>query len=226
MVARELLRELAETLLPQRCIVCRRFGAALHRDCLVALPAAGAARCDRCWAPGPRSPCAACSAAPPAFAALRAPYRFAGDVRRALLEAKFRGVTALLEPLGEAAADAVPPAWAVDAVVPVPLHRGRQRRRGFNQAELLARAVAVRLGLPLRTDPLRRSRATPAQARLGAEERARNVAGAFAASGDSPPALLLVDDVTTTGATLAAAASVLLDAGAERVYALAVARED
>ena len=162
MVARELLRELAETLLPQRCIVCRRFGAALHRDCLVALPAAGAARCDRCWAPGSRSPCAACSAAPPA--------------------------------------------WAVDAVVPVPLHRGRQRRRGFNQAELLARAVAVRLGLPLRTDPLRRSRATPAQARLGAEERARNVAGAFAASGDSPPALLLVDDVTTTGATLAAAA--------------------
>ena len=88
----------------------------------------------------------------------------------------------------------------------MPLHRGRQRHRGFNQAELLARAVAVRLGLPLRTDPLRRSRATPAQARLGAEERARNVAGAFAASGDSPPALLLVDDVTTTGATLAAPA--------------------
>ena len=98
MVARQLLHELADALLPQRCLVCGRFGAALHEGCLEALPAAALPRCIRCWAPGPRSPCGACLAAPPAFEALRTPYLFVGPARRALLEAKFRGVSALLEP--------------------------------------------------------------------------------------------------------------------------------
>ena len=216
MVARELLHELAEALLPQRCIACGRFGAALHEACLAALPAAEPPRCARCWAPGPRLPCAARRAAPPPFEGFRASYRFGGVARRALLEAKFRGVGALLDPLGDAAAEAVPRDWLIDAVVPIPLHPSRRRRRGFNQAERLARRVAERLGLPLRADLLRRVRATAPQATLDAEQRATNIDDAFAAAADPPPALLLVDDVSTTGATLAAAAKALREAGAER----------
>ena len=227
MVARELLQELAEALLPQRCIACGRFGAALHHACLEALPSAGQPRCSRCWAPGPGSPCSACLADPPPFEGLRTPFRFAGVARRALLEAKFRGISAHLDPLGDAAAEVVPRSWAIDAVTPIPLHGSRQRRRGFNQSELIARRVASHLALPLRAELLRRARATAPQTALGADSRATNVAGAFAAAAAELPAgVLLIDDVSTTGATFAAAARALLDAGAERVYALAVARED
>ena len=240
MALRRVLRELprvrvsgaGDALLPQRCIVCGRFGAALHAHCLEALPRAEPPRCPCCWAPAPPAgpgggTCEGCAAAPPAFEALRTPYRFTGGARRALLEAKFRGVTALLEPLGQAAAETVAPAWRIEAVTAVPLHAARRRRRGFDQAELRARAVARALDVPLRTDLVQRVRTTEAQATLDAAQRARNVAGAFAAAtGDRPAPLLLVDDVTTTGATLEAAARALRGAGVERVYALAIARED
>ena len=110
--ARSTLRLLAgeavDALLPQRCLVCGRFGAALHDRCVDELPAASPPRCGVCWAPGAAGVCARCAAAPPSFAGLRAPLRFTGAARRALLEAKFRGVTRLLEPLAVAAARLVP----------------------------------------------------------------------------------------------------------------------
>jgi len=226
MSVRLLLREAAETLFPQRCIACGRFGAALHPSCAASMPAAGGARCPCCWAPSDRGLCARCSVAAPAFDALRARFRFEGDARRAILEAKFRGVTALLGPLAEAAAEAVPPAWDIDAVVPVPLHRRRERQRGYNQAALLAKTVAAHIDAPLRRNLLRRVRQTPPQAGLRREQRLRNLLGAFEARGAAPRSILLIDDVTTTGATFEAAAFALRRAGASRIFALAVARED
>ena len=220
------LRELTDALLPERCVVCERFGAALHVECMASLAVADGPRCDRCWAPAPDSPCAACRAERHAFEALRAPYRFKGAARLALLEAKFRGVTTLLPPLARAAADAVPPAWHPSLVVAVPLHRARQRRRGYNQAGIAAEAVAAHLAVPYRADALRRTRATAPQATLDADRRASNVVAAFAAAGVVGERVLVVDDITTTGATLDACARALLDAGAVAVFALAVARED
>ena len=226
---RELAGDLVELLLPQRCVVCGRFGAALHPTCMDALPGAPAPRCDVCWAPLASAAfdrCERCAEAPGAVVALRAPYRFTGPVRRAVLEAKFRGVTQLLEPLAGAAAGVAPRDWELDAVIAVPLHPRRARRRGYDQAELIARTVARRLELPLATAVLRRRRATPPQAGLGGGERATNLRDAFVAAGTPPRAVLLVDDVTTTGSTFEAAAQALRAAGTERVYALALARED
>jgi ComF family protein len=183
-------------------------------------------RCPRCWTPGTSEVCPRCTAAPPAFDALRARFRFEGDVRRALLEAKFRGVASLLRPLTEAALEALPPDWEIEAVVPVPLHRSRERRRGYNQAAVIGEVAAKRLGVPLRPAVLRRPRPTPPQATLRAEERRSNLLGAFEAHGSLPAGVLLVDDVTTTGATFEVAAETLRTAGVSRIFALAIARED
>ena len=117
-----------------------------------------------------------------------------------------------------------------DIVIPMPLHASRQRERGYNQAEALARAFANLQGLRLRSDLLERTRATEAQTRLSREERRRNVAGAFALTSPAAAAtisgkhILLVDDVTTTGSTLDAAAEPLRAAGAASVWGLAFAR--
>jgi len=109
-----------------------------------------------------------------------------------------------------------------DALVPVPLHRSRQRERGFNQARELTR----HLGLPT-VDALTRTRATATQADLPAARRHANVRGAFACRDSrriEDSVLVLVDDVATTGATLNACAEVLLDAGAAEVRAIVAAR--
>jgi ComF family protein len=111
--------------------------------------------------------------------------------------------------------------------VPVPLHWSRRLRRGYNQAEILARGLARRHGLPL-VRGLRRLRATPPQQGDPALRR-QNVQHAFAVRAPRAVAgrrLLLVDDVFTTGATLNACARTLREAGAAAVGALTLARVD
>ena len=231
--ARLLLEEAWDALLPQRCIACGRFGAALHEACVALLPVADGDRCERCWCPGvrPEPPrrcerCAEDGPEAPAFDGLRAPFRFEGLARRALLEAKFRGVTALLPPIALAAAAVVPADWRPEAVVAVPLGARRERRRGFNQAREAARVVAEALGVPLGDDLVRRARETRPQATLGAAARRVNLGDAFVLVGTPPARVLVVDDVTTTGATLSAVAAVLRAGGAQHVHAIAMARED
>jgi ComF family protein len=114
-------------------------------------------------------------------------------------------------------------------VVPVPLSAARLRERGFNQAELLARAVAGRRGLPLLGDVLHRGRHTRRQARLSPRERRVNVAGAFHVPGRqalrvSGAHVLLVDDVLTTAATVQDCTRALCAAGARAVSVLTFAR--
>ncbi len=117
--------------------------------------------------------------------------------------------------------------FPLDVVVPVPLHPQRQRERGYNQAELLARPLARRLRLPLSSYLLVRTRPRPEKFLLSRRERWQSVRGAYATRPGTRVdklRVLLVDDVFTTGATLDACARALHEAGAGAVYGLTVAR--
>lgn len=153
---------------------------------------------------------------------------YTGALRRLIHLLKYRRVQALTQPFGAWLTQALPLDEQLDVVVPVPLHWTREFSRGFNQAELLAREITRRRGLPY-APALRRIQATTSQARMSRSERRRNVATAFVARRPAAIAgktVLLIDDVHTTGATLGACALALKRAGAKRVVALTLARVD
>lgn len=169
--------------------------------------------------------------APPTIAQLEWCAPFTGTVRAALHQLKYGGERRLAGPLSAAMAARWRAAGAgADLVCPVPVHADRERRRGYDQAVLLAEAMAQRLEMPC-ARLLRRSRNTQPQFELGRKARLTNVSGAFDLSGQIPAGALhgrwvvLVDDVATTGSTIAACAEVLYEAGALVVSAMTVARE-
>ncbi|MEO8659091.1 MAG: phosphoribosyltransferase family protein [Bryobacteraceae bacterium] len=141
---------------------------------------------------------------------------------------KYSQIRTLAAPLGAFLTAALPRQMGFDAVTAMPMHWMRKWQRGFNQAELLAKQVSRRTGIPYRT-LVRRRKATPPQAGLSSVERRTNMSGAFdlprrAAVKDLR--ILLVDDVLTTGATASACAAALKRGGAKYVAVLALARAD
>jgi ComF family protein len=245
MQLRDVLAAFLHLVFPSPCATCGRpldweRRSALCGTCWASLermPAAGCARCG--WpypaaeaATGATAPlCQRCREVADAFRLARAPlrYRQEGVARAAILLAKHGGRLALLRHLArllaaEAPRYLAPEEW--DLLVPVPLHWTRRWRRGFNQAEVLARAVGRSLAIPVAVGALRRVRATPPQ-QGDPEARRRNVRDAFRVHRPGRVAgrrVLLVDDVFTTGATANAAARALRSAGAADIGVLTLAR--
>jgi len=211
------------------CIVCGeagRDGRDLCRACHAALPWQGPA-CLRCALPlpGPGT-CGACLQHSPPLTETHAVFDYAFPLDRLLPRLKFHCDFASGRILAQAMADHCAHLSRPDALLPLPLHRERLRRRGYDQALELARPLARALDLPLATGRLERAKPTSAQSRLDAAGRTRNMRGAFRVVAGKPlPAhVVLVDDVMTTGATLHAAARILLAAGVQRVDAWVCAR--
>jgi ComF family protein len=229
---------LLDLVLPRHCAACGRAvergrADAICGACWAALPRLRHPQCERCGHPlvvrdvpapadpGPRR-CRWCDLLPPWVRAARSvcwvPEGSAGAVVHAC---KYEDWPAAASGMARRMA-ALP--WPVDvveervAVIPVPLARGRERERGYNQSSLLARPLAAAWGVPAWEDVLVRARATRAQARLTPAQRLRNVAGAFQAVESARRRLrgthvVLVDDVVTTACTLNACAAALVAAG-------------
>jgi ComF family protein len=216
------MRALLDVLLPPSCPGCKLEGVALCSACR--------AICERRLDEPAGAPIGLAADLPVGIVQLEWCAAFSGPARAALHALKYDGELRLVGPLAELMAER----WrraAVggDLLVPVPVHAERRRQRGFDQAELLARACSRILDVPV-INALERSTKTAAQHQLGRRARAGNVGQAFSVVGSERSRLngrwvIVVDDVVTTGATLAGCARVLYEAGAAAVSALALARE-
>ena len=236
----ELASRALDLALPATCAGCEREGAALCPDCLPALDA-------RLEVPA-GVPIGLPGDVPEPLAQVEHCAAFRGVARRAVHRLKYAGDRRLAEPLGAAVGRRWLRAGAGgDVLVPVPASPDRVADRGYDQAELIARAAGRVCGLPVHV-LLERTRRTTAQFDLDRRARAGNVAGAFrlradalgskfgrraggghdghdGAAGLDGAWIVLVDDVLTTGSTLAACARILLDHDAMAVSAITVARE-
>jgi ComF family protein len=222
-------RGLLDLLAPTSCVFCAEPGARLCRRCWRVLPYAGSA-CRRCAEPFtgalPASGvCSRCELDPPTFSATRAAFRYDFPVDRAIRAVKFRHQLFYLPVLARRMASIVTRHFGeCDVLVPVPLHRIRQTLRGFNQAELLAAAVAKRAAMPIARGVCR-NRPTQPQSGLTAEARRMNVRNVFTLTQSLQwrhP--LIIDDVMTTGHTCDELAAVLLHGGAQDVSVVVAAR--
>jgi ComF family protein len=179
--------------------------------------------CRRCGRPS-SADVDTCRDCPPAsIASVRSAFAYRGPAREAVHRLKFSGWQGVGEALAAALAALGPP--PADAVSWVPLAPRRRAERGFDQARVLARALARELELPAGAF-VRRITTTAPQSRRTREERLRAMAGAFAPvpRRAAPARILLVDDVLTTGATASACAAALLEAGGREIHVLTACR--
>ncbi len=151
---------------------------------------------------------------------------YVGILAQAIRAFKYDGILGLDAHLAERLRRTYQQAqWSPELIMPVPLANKRRSERGYNQSEILGHRLSAALGMPFRSDLMRRIRETHQQTRLNSEQRKANVEDAFAAS-DAVKGLdlLLIDDVVTTGSTLSECARALKSKGATAVFALAVGR--
>ena len=222
-------KNLIDLFYPPRCAVCDTilpFGTTgVCERCGRTLPYVEEPRCFRCGQTVENEEeeyCGDCRRREHLFRRSFPVLQYIPPVSDAMAAMKYRGRAEYADFYGGLLADRYREVWQElnpDALVPVPVHPHRLRKRGYNQAERIAAAMSKRTGIPVREDLLIRVQDTKAQKKLSREERSLNLRAAFqAGEGTVPPCVVLVDDIYTTGATVDACAEVLLRSGATHIY--------
>ena len=235
--ARTAARKVLDFALPPRCPGCGAITPDEHLFCIACwqkLQFLGEPCCERCGLPFEYdgafgSECGGCIANPPAYDRLRAAVAYGEVARKVALKLKYSGRPAAAETLARLMQRQLAGCDPEAILIPVPLHRWRIWKRGYNQSALLASSLARRTARRAELDLLRRVKATPVLRGLGKRERALAMRGAFALPASGKAVLkgrtaILVDDVYTSGATANACAKVLRRGGAARVEIICWAR--
>lgn len=230
---KKILRQIISALYPVRCPVCDRIvdetGEMICVACMDKLKLISPPWCMRCGkkVANGEELCRQCKGKKVFYKRGRALfeyesaalsiYRFKYGNRREY--AMFFGKQ-MAEYLGDFLMDIQP-----DALIPIPLHKKRMRIRGYNQAELLAKCIGENLGIPVRTDLMKREKNTIPQKKLNSEERQNNLKRAFniVENDVKLEKVVLVDDIYTTGTTVNEAAKVLKESGVKEVYFVTLA---
>lgn len=228
---------LIDFVFPPACPICSGLRFPWEEECCPGcrkqLKEAGENTCYYCGRPVEENEefCSRCKKRRPTYEQGFSVFLYEGALKESLMGFKFRGrewngrfyAEEILRVHGKSLTS-----FGAEAVIPVPIHRRKLRKRGYNQAEVIAKSVAGRLLLPCRCNLLYRRRFTRPQKELGEVERLRNLMDAFALrmgkrkTRTIPKSIILVDDILTTGSTLEACSRILKKAGVERIAAVTV----
>ena len=232
-VLRSCTRWMLDFALPPRCPACGVIVAQVDNfcaDCWRQIEFLGSGGCDTCGLPlqaTEAEQCAACLAKPPRIQRTRAAVAYDDLSRGLAIRLKYGRKVAIARTMARYMAQLIGSEGADQVLVPVPLHRTRLWRRGFNQSALVARELSRRLGIKAEPLALRRIRRTPPLKGMTPLQRRKTVAGAFRVADQaavSGKTVILIDDVLTTGSTAEACARTLKRAGAARVELVSWAR--
>lgn len=226
--------DLLGLLFPRRCPVCHEVveerGELSCEICRTRLPYIREPACRKCGKPllgEEREYCGDCGRKKHMFAQGKAPFVYDEVMRNSIAGYKYSGrreYSAFYaeEILRRCAKEML--GWKAEVLVPIPLHPSRRRKRGFNQAELLAKEISKRCGIPVDADLLSRTKKTHVQKDLNDQERFANLKDAFSIRKGRFPykRIILVDDIYTTGSTIDAAARILRENGAQTVFFLSI----
>lgn len=223
---------LLDFLFPRRCLGCGKWGRYFCENCLIRIEPIRKQICPVCEKLAISGKTHARCQTRYSLDGLTSVFPYRGAIKEAITKLKYKFVTDLAEDL----INTVPNSLftirysSTSTLIPVPLHPRRQRWRGFNQAELLGRMLAVRFNWSVRSDILVRHRNTQPQIKLKGKKRTQNIKGAFKISPESRSVklklsnVLLFDDVWTTGSTLKECGRVLKKGGAQWVWGITLAR--
>ena len=235
----ELIRKaydfLLDTVYPRRCPVCGDIvlpkGRGICEKCANVLKPIDGSFCLKCGKPlgdAGREWCINCLDKHHEFTEGRSAFIYDDAMRKSIYRFKYNHQKEYASYYGRVIADILGrkiKSYNADALIPVPMYKAKERKRGFNQANLLAKELSRHVNIPVRNDIVVRKRSTQMMRSLGAAERENNIKNAFKLRSDSVKLknVIIVDDIYTTGSTIDAVASVLRQAGVQNIYFVALA---